>query len=213
MHVTFRLSQLTGALLLAAMPLAGAESPLPDPIAPAVIGRPLEQIRPVQPVRQKPAAQKPNRPRKVAAGKKAVPARPSARVAAAPAAVRAAPAPQRLAVQAPDHRTDPRPQPAGDFGQGMRASQPPGPGAYFSSKDQTLVRRYYEARPVSGQVAKWKIGEPIPPRAALTGVPDEVRAALPLLPPGHQYVQLDGDVVLVAVQSRRVVDGISRSLR
>lgn len=52
-----------------------------------------------------------------------------------------------------------------------------------------------------------------PPRAALTGVPDEVRAALPLLPPGHQYVQLDGDVVLVAVQSRRVVDGISRSLR
>ena len=44
----------------------------------------------------------------------------------------------------------------------------------------------------------------------MTGVPDEVRARLPALPPGHQYVQLDGEVVLVAVASRMVVDGVSR---
>ncbi|HYE40504.1 MAG TPA: hypothetical protein VEB23_11255, partial [Ramlibacter sp.] len=37
MHVTFRLPYLTGMLLLAATPFAAAESPLPDPIAPAVI--------------------------------------------------------------------------------------------------------------------------------------------------------------------------------
>jgi hypothetical protein len=44
-------------------------------------------------------------------------------------------------------------------------------------------------------------------------VPDDLRAALPVLPPGHQYVQLDGEVVLVAVQSRMVVDGVSRGVR
>lgn len=31
--------------------------------------------------------------------------------------------------------------------------------------------------------------------------------------PGHHYVQLDGDVILGAVQSRMVIDGVSRSLR
>ena len=52
MHVKFRLPYLTGALLLAAAtPFAAAESPMPEPIAPAVIGRPLDQIRPVRPVR------------------------------------------------------------------------------------------------------------------------------------------------------------------
>jgi Ni/Co efflux regulator RcnB len=44
-------------------------------------------------------------------------------------------------------------------------------------------------------------------------VPDDLRAALSALPAGHQYVEVDGDVVLVAVQSRVVVDGISRSAR
>mgnify|MGYP003577897376 CR=1 FL=1 len=39
MHVKFRLPPLTGVLLLAAAtPFAAAESPMPDPIAPAVIG-------------------------------------------------------------------------------------------------------------------------------------------------------------------------------
>lgn len=214
MHVMFRLPHLMGALLLAATPFAGAESPMPDPIAPAVIGRPLHQIRPARPVRQKPAAPKANRPKQVAASKKAVPTRPPAPVAVAPATVQAAPASQHVPKLARDDRADPRPQVAADVGTGTRlARKPLGPGAYFSSKDQTLVRRYYEAHPVSGRVTPWKIGEPVPPRAALTGVPDDLRAALPVLPPGHQYVQLDGEVVLVAVQSRMVVDGVSRTVR
>jgi hypothetical protein len=45
------------------------------------------------------------------------------------------------------------------------------------------------------------------------GGPDDVRASLPVLPRGHQYVQLDGEVVLVAVQSRMVLDGVSRNMR
>jgi hypothetical protein len=88
MQVKFRLPHLTGVLLVAATPFAGAEPPLPDPIAPAVIGRPLNQIRPARPVRQKPAAAKPDRPKQVAGSNKAVPTLPAAPVAVAPAAVR-----------------------------------------------------------------------------------------------------------------------------
>jgi len=194
MRALFRLPPLAGVLLLAAAPFAGADSPLPDPVAPAVIGRPLEQVRPARPVRQKPAAAKPRRPATVTASRKAAPTRPSAPVAVAPAV---APA---VVQQAVAQRAVP-PARAVD------------PGAYFSSKDQALVRRYYEAHPVSGPLAPWKVGEPIPERAALTGVPDALRAALPVLPPGHQYVQLDDEVVLVAVQSRRVMDGVRRGVR
>ena len=102
----------------------------------------------------------------------------------------------------------------GNVGSGTQiASNAAAPTGRFTGKDLALVRRYYDAHPVSGQPAQWKIGEPIPPRAMLTGVPDDLRAALSGLPAGHQYVQVDGEVVLVAVQSRVVVDGISRSLR
>lgn len=213
MHV-IRLPHLTGVLLLAAAPFAAAQSPLPDPIAPAVIGRPLDQIKPVRPARPKPAAVKPERPRQLAAGKQAVSAPPSSPVAVAPAAVHEVPASQRAAKQAVDDRADPRTYVPDDVGKGTRfASKPLGPGAYFSSRDQALVRRYYEARPMPGRPATWKIGEPVPPRAALAGVPDDLRAALPAVPPGHQYVQLDGEVVLIAVQSRMVVDGVGRGVR
>jgi hypothetical protein len=210
MHVTLPLPYLTGMLLLAATSVVRAESPLPDPIAPAVIGRPIDQIRPARPVPHKPAAAKPSRPKEIAASNKPVAPRRSATVVAAPAAVQDAPAARQVAKQAPDHRAGPPPWVA----EGTRfASKPFGPGAYFSSRDQALVRGYYERHPVPGAGAKWKVGDPLPARAALTGVPDDLRAALPVLPPGHQYVQLDGEVVLVAVQSRRVVDGVSRSMR
>ncbi len=67
MRVMLRWPHLMGMMLLAAAPFAGAESPLPDPIAPAVIGRPLDQIRPARQVHPKPAATKPNPPKEVAA--------------------------------------------------------------------------------------------------------------------------------------------------
>jgi Ni/Co efflux regulator RcnB len=125
-----------------------------------------------------------------------------------------APAPQ-AAAQVLGNRDDPRGQAVASAAPtaARLASNPPGPRSYFSSKDQELVRRYYEAHPVVAHPAKWKAGEPIPAGVALTGVPDDVRAALPLLMPGYQYVQVDGEVVLVAVQSRTVLDGVSRTMR
>lgn len=184
---------LAAALLLALAPLAGAETPMTDPIAPAVVGRPLDETWTVRPARKKPpaqVAQKAKRPKQevAAAPAKPVPARPAVAVAAAPA-----PAPNTAAMG------------------NVRALAPVplGPPA-FSSRDQALVRKYYEATPVAGQAPNWRIGQRVPEGAAMTGVPREVRTALTALPPGHQYIQLDGEVVLVAVQSRIVVDGVSR---
>lgn len=196
MPLKFVLPQLAGVLLLASAALAAAESPLPDPIAPAVLGRPVDQIRPARPARPAPAA-KTTRPRPVAAAPKAAPARPAAVAAVAPAAVAAAAVPQRAAVRQVVQQ--PRVQ---------RAI-----GAYFTDSEQALVRRYYEANPVPVRAPTWKAGETVPEKARMTGVPDDVRAGLPVLPRGLQYVQLDGDVVLVAVESRLVVDGVSRAVR
>lgn len=219
MHVKFRLPHLTGALLLAvATPFAAAESPLPDPIAPAVIGRPLHEIRPVRP---KPAPVKPKRTPSVAATARTAPkpaaaaavAKPAA-AAVVPASVQATSPQQHVAKQALDDRVDPDAQISSNVGQGSRLGRKPlQPGAYIGSKHQALVRKYYAAHPASVEGPQWQIGERVPEKAKLTGVPDDLRAALPRLPPGHQYVQVNGEVVLVATQSRMIVDGVSRGAR
>jgi hypothetical protein len=230
MTAPFRLTLFAGAVLFAAAPFALAESPMPDPIAPAVLGRPVDLIRPVHAAKPKAAVAKPRRTQRIATATMGAPARPALRLTAAPtlappqpvaaaaatavpvaAAVPAAPTAPHAAKQALDDRFDPNARLADDVGKGTRlASKPLPPGAYFSSRTQAMLRNYYAAHPVSGKSAGWKIGEPVPPKAVMTGVPDDVRAALPRLPPGHQYVQLDGEVVLVALPSRMVVDGVSR---
>ena len=218
----YRLPALLGVLLFTAAPVAVAETPLPDPVPPAVIGRPLDQIRPARPVRQKPAATRAQRPKPVAATSKAVPKLTDEAVVvappqAAPAAV-APPAAAQAAAQGGARppkqeadRADPQARVADNVGQGSEVGiKPTAPGVYFGIRDQALIRRFYASQPASGKGARWKIGEPVPPRVTMRGVPDEVRAALSPVPPGHQYVQLDDEVVLVAVPSRMVVDGIPR---
>jgi hypothetical protein len=214
MHLSPRLPHLATVLLLAATPGIGAESPLPDPVPPAVIGRPLDQIKPARPVRHKAAAARvrSNEARQVASGDKVVTMpSPRAAVAAAPAAVMGNAGSQRLAKAAIDDRVDPRATFADDVGKGSHlARKPLDAGAYIGSKYQALVRQFYQAHPASEKRASWKIGEPVPPKSVLSGVPDDLRAKLPVVPPGHQYVQVDGEVVLLALQSRMVVDGVSR---
>ena len=240
MHVMLRLPCLAVVLLLAA-PCIGAETPFTDPVPPAVVGRPLDRIgpaRPARPARPKPVVIQPDRTRQAAADNKAVrkpqPARAAipapSRVAGAPKARSAAasPAPTaaataavlgnapspRAAKQAVDDRADTRPQAASEVGKGSRlATKSLDEGAYIGRQHQALVRRYYESNPASETTARWKIGEPVPRKAVLTGVPDDLRARLPVVPPGLQYVQVDGEVVLLAMQSRMVVDGVSRNGR
>ena len=170
MHPMLRLPLLRGALLLALAPVALAQTPPQDPVPPAVLGRPLEQVGP-------------------------------------------AAAAERRAKQAVDDRADPRMR-TDDVGNGTHfARKPLAPGAYFGERHRIAVRKYYAEHPVRGDGANWKIGEPVPRGARLKAVPKGLLARLPPLPPGHRYVQLRGEVVLIAAGSRMVVDGISRKPR
>lgn len=217
MTALFRLPILTGVLLLGAQfaLAAQAETPFTDPIPPAVLGRPLDQIKPSRPAKAKVAkpervkeatARRPESPK--AARKPATASRPQAASLA-----QRAPAAQRPARQTIEDRATPRVR-GDNVGQGTRfARKPLGPGAYFGERHRTAVRQYYQEHPASGATAHWRIGEPVPRGVPLAAVPAGVLASLPELPEGHRYVQLGGEVVLIAAQSKLVIDGISRGPR
>jgi len=192
--------------------LALAETPLPDPVAPAVIGRPLDQIGPVRKARPAPA--KPAKPGSVARESSPAAVRKTAAPAAAPqplalpGAEPDLPVP-RKAKQALDDREDNRVR-ADDVGKGTHfARKPLGPGAYFGDKVRAAVHAYFESHPVTGSAPRWQIGEALPAGQRVDAVPAAVRASLPRLPPGHRYVQVGGDILLMASGSKMVVDAIS----
>lgn len=218
MHLLLRFPLLPGLLLLAAAPLALAESPLPlpEPVPPAVLGRPLEQIKPARPVRPKPLTVKPAPSAQIATRPAAAPQAMNPRAAAPqkPAALaQSATASARPAKKALDDRADPRMR-LDDVGTGTHlARKPLGPGVFFGDKHMTAVRKYYAEHPASAAAAHWQIGEPLPRGAAQAAVPRGLLASLPKLPPGYRYVELGGEVVMVAAASNLVVDGISRSPR
>jgi hypothetical protein len=217
-----RLPVLLAVLLAGAATSALAESPLPDPVAPAGIGRPLDQIRPGR--AGKPAAKKEALRKDTAKARKIArsPA-PAPQAAARPALLQGAPAaaaapavldddqprPQRQAKRALDDRADTRVR-TDDVGKGTHfARKPLGPGAYFDDKIRAAVRKYYDEHPAPGRAPQWQIGETLPTGVPVGAVPKGVLASLPKLPPGHRYVDLGGDILLVAAGSKMVVDGIS----
>jgi hypothetical protein len=90
------------------------------------------------------------------------------------------------------------------------------PGAYFNDRARATVRQYYaaagkaaKASPAKASRAKksWQIGEAL--AVAGSPLPQALAAKMPPLPPGHQYVEVTGDVLLIAAGSRMVVDAIS----
>lgn len=203
MPALFRLPLLTGVLLLGAQfaLAAQAETPFTDPIPPAVLGRPLDQIKPARPAKAKVA--KPERA-KEATARRAESAQATRKPATASRPQAASPARRAPAARA---RGD-------NVGQGTHfARKPLGPGAYFGERHRTAVRKYYQEHPVAATGAHWRIGEPVPRGVPLAAVPPGVLASLPQLPEGHRYVQLGGEVVLIAAQSKLVIDGISRAPR
>ena len=56
---------------------------------------------------------------------------------------------------------------------------------------------------------KWTIGRPLPAAAVPEPVPKAIAGSLPKLPPGHRYMDVGGDILLVAAGSKIVVDGIA----
>jgi len=115
-----------------------------------------------------------------------------------------------------------------DSGKGRNASRKsPQPGAYFSDRNRTAVQTYYASAGRGGkgcppglakknngcmppgQAKKWNVGQPLPSGVTYYPVPAQIVVSLPPVPIGHKYVQVAGDILLVAVGSMMVIDGIN----
>lgn len=134
---------------------------------------------------------------------------------------------ERKAKKTSDDRGDSRVVRTGEVGEGKRMGRKPlQPGAYFNDRSRDAVRKYYasagkdgKACPPGlakknngclppGQAKKWQIGEPLPADVVWVAPPRQIVVSLPPVPVGHKYVQVAGDILLIAVGSKMVVDGI-----
>lgn len=100
----------------------------------------------------------------------------------------------------------------------------------FGDQDRRIVRDYYggEVRGGKcppglakkgngcmppGQAKKWSMGRPLPRDIVYYDLPHNLIVRLPPPPVGHRYVQVAGDVLLIAVGTSMVVDAIQDILR
>jgi Ni/Co efflux regulator RcnB len=99
-------------------------------------------------------------------------------------------------------------------------------GAYFSQAHRDAARRYYvenysegKAKKCPpglakknngcmppGQARKWSVGQPLPRDVVVYEVPRPVLVQLPPAPVGYRYERVGGDIVLVRISGRVVVD-------
>jgi len=122
----------------------------------------------------------------------------------------------------PQNRHQP-PPPQHPGGEGGRIS-------HFGDQDQRIVRDYYGGYVQGGkcppglakkgngcmppgQAKKWVMGRPMPHGMVYHDLPPDLIVRLPPPPPGHRYVQVAGDVLLIAIGSSMVVDAIQDILR
>ena len=100
----------------------------------------------------------------------------------------------------------------------------------FGDQDRNMVRDYYGGQARGGkcppglakkgngcmppgQAKKWAMGRPLPRDVAYHDLPYDLVRRLPPPPAGHRYVQVAGDVLMIAVGTSMVVDAIQDILR
>jgi Ni/Co efflux regulator RcnB len=64
-----------------------------------------------------------------------------------------------------------------------------------------------------GQAKKWAKGKPLPPGLAYGELPYDLLRRLPPPPANHRYVQIAGDILLIAVGSSMVIDAVEDLFR
>lgn len=64
-----------------------------------------------------------------------------------------------------------------------------------------------------GQAKKWAKGRPLPADLRYHDLPYDLLRRLPPPPPRHRYVQVAGDVLMIAIGSSMVIDAIEDILR
>ncbi|HUR89035.1 MAG TPA: hypothetical protein VMZ74_08110 [Ramlibacter sp.] len=97
-------------------------------------------------------------------------------------------------------------------------------GAYFREQDRERVRGYYVEHYGGGKgcppglakkhngcmppghARKWDVGSPLPRDVVVYSVPQPVVTYLPPAPVGYRYQRVGGDLVLIHVSDRVVID-------
>ena len=99
-------------------------------------------------------------------------------------------------------------------------------GGYFQEPQRVYIRDYYATQYRSGrcppglakknngcmppgQAKRWNEGQPLPRGVIYYPVPQTVVMQLGAPPAGHQYVRVDSDILLIALGTKMVIDGIS----
>lgn len=75
-----------------------------------------------------------------------------------------------------------------------------------------LARKHNGCLP-PGQAKKWTRGAPLPAGLQYHDLPYELLRRLPPPPPNYRYVQIAGDVLMIAIGTSMVVDAIEDILR
>lgn len=60
-----------------------------------------------------------------------------------------------------------------------------------------------------GLAKKYRVGDALPPGLDIRAVPRDLLDLLGTAPRGHQYVQVDNDILLIAEASRKVIDAVT----
>ena len=97
-------------------------------------------------------------------------------------------------------------------------------GGYFGERQRAAVYDYYGQPPRAhcppglakkgngcqppGQAKKWAMGRPLPRDVQYRPVEADVRVRLGNPPPGHEFVRVASDILLIAVGSAMVIDAI-----
>lgn len=64
-----------------------------------------------------------------------------------------------------------------------------------------------------GQAKKWAVGRPLPADVRYYPLPRDLEVRLRPAPPGYRYVQVAGDVLMIAVGTAMVVDAMQDLMR
>lgn len=97
----------------------------------------------------------------------------------------------------------------GYFTDGQRRAlrSPQAPGAQAGKCPPGLAKKGNGCQP-PGQAKKWQLGQRVPTSVVLEPVPRSVVVQIGLPPPGHEFVRVATDILLIAIGTRLVVDAI-----
>lgn len=106
-----------------------------------------------------------------------------------------------------------------------QAKRAPNPGSYFIDRHRVEVRTYFANEQRSGfcppglakknngcmppgQAKKWHVGRPLPRDVVIYDLPPALVVKIGVPPPGHKFVRVAGDILLIAVGTSMVIDAI-----